>query len=145
MFSLQNLGVIKSNHQITEKINLMLIESVFLVVSLLIHKEFVPMVKTHPRCFYIQRLVNPFCCEHSLYFIFELCFCTRLYLIHKYPLTLSKPSIKNNGVYGLDSDHLIHRNCKKKWQVYLYPDILNVIQTHLLVCFTSQGTKPIVI
>ena len=43
MFSLRNLGVIQSNHQITgKKTNLMYIESVFLVVFLLnIHEAFV--------------------------------------------------------------------------------------------------------
>ena len=47
MYSLQNLGVIQSNHKKTEKNNLMKIESVFLVVSLLtIHKAFVSRDKT---------------------------------------------------------------------------------------------------
>ena len=47
MYSLQNLGVIQSNHKKTEKNNLMKIESVFLVVSLLtIYKAFVSRDKT---------------------------------------------------------------------------------------------------
>ena len=47
MYSLQNLGVIQSNHQKNRKNNLMKIESVFLVVSLLtIYKAFVSRDKT---------------------------------------------------------------------------------------------------
>ena len=73
-----------------------------MLVSLLnIYKAFVSTDQTRLRTrrFYSQRLINPLCCEHSLYFIFELSLCIQLYLKHKDQIILSKPSIKQGCLW----------------------------------------------
>ena len=54
------------------------------------------MAKTRLRIrrFYIQRLMNHFYCEQSLYFIFELSLCNHLYLKYKDHHDSGKESIK---------------------------------------------------
>ena len=103
-------------------------------------------VSKDKKFFCIQRLLNPFCYEQSIYFICELSPYTDMYLKHKHRLKFLKVSIKTrvstNWTYFLT---ILHHTSRMKTVNYLLPDIFNVIQTHYPVCYSSQFTKPIVI
>ena len=79
--------------------------------------------------------------------MFELSLCTHLYYKHKDHLNLSKPSIKtsvstNRTLFGHLTQSELPENGKL---ICILAYLMLYIQTHLLVYFTSQCTKPIVI